>query len=208
MGPFDAPLNDDRAMFEGLLLATERPGIRDLLKWLDEETDFYTAPASTRHHGAVEGGLLAHSLAVYDWLSKLHVEMPSMVSGDTLTIVALLHDLCKVNVYALEKKSLPRKDEQGNLVLDKYGKKIWDDTLVYTWDDKLPIVGHGARSVIMAQRFIRLTVEETMGIGWHMGAWDTTDYNQRISLGQAMQIYPLCLAVQMADMAATYWEGK
>ena len=34
-----------------------RPGSEKLLDWLDHKTDFFTAPASTRFHGACEGGL-------------------------------------------------------------------------------------------------------------------------------------------------------
>ena len=33
-----------------------RPGFDQMMAWL-ETTDFYTAPASTRFHGAEEGGL-------------------------------------------------------------------------------------------------------------------------------------------------------
>jgi hypothetical protein len=196
MEPFDAPATE-KGRFVGLLLATGRQGVADLLKWLDEETDFYRAPASTRHHGAVEGGLLAHSLAVYDWLEKLAVMMPEFTTRESAIISALLHDLTKVNFYAVSQRNV-KNEETGK----------WEKQPYYAINDQLPVVGHGAKSVILAQRFIRLTVEETMAIGWHMGAWDTTDYNQRTALGQAMQIYPLILALQMADMAATFWEGK
>ena len=41
----------------------KRDGISDLMKYL-ENSDFYTAPASTRFHLAEPGGLLAHSLNV------------------------------------------------------------------------------------------------------------------------------------------------
>ena len=48
-----------------------RPGAEKLLAWL-EGTDFFTAPASTRFHAAYEGGLLDHSLNVYNVLISKH----------------------------------------------------------------------------------------------------------------------------------------
>ena len=57
--------------FIELLSSVERPGIHDLIDWLENKSDFFTAPASTQHHGACEGGLLKHSLAVYENLIKL-----------------------------------------------------------------------------------------------------------------------------------------
>ena len=41
-----------------------REGADKLLDYLRTGTDFFTAPASTRYHGAHEGGLLEHSLTV------------------------------------------------------------------------------------------------------------------------------------------------
>jgi hypothetical protein len=200
MGPFDEAkpaTNPNKERFIGLLLATNREGVVDLCRWLEDETDFFTAPASTRHHGAHEAGLLAHSLAVYDWLEKLAVMMPEFTTRESAIISALLHDLTKVNFYAVSQRNV-KNEETGK----------WEKQPYYAINDQLPVVGHGAKSVILAQRFIRLTVEETMAIGHHMGAWGAADYTERQTLNQAMQIYPLILALQMADQAATFWEGK
>ena len=45
-----------------------RDGADKLLDFLENKSDFFTAPASTRFHGACEGGLLRHSLNVYECL--------------------------------------------------------------------------------------------------------------------------------------------
>ena len=74
-----------------------RPGSEKLLDWLDHKTDFFTAPASTRFHGACEGGLCMHSLNVYHALHDTFFAEGD--SEESFAICALLHDLCKANYY-------------------------------------------------------------------------------------------------------------
>ena len=77
-----------------------------------EDNDFYTSPASTRYHGAYAGGLLEHSLNVYDELDRLLMAYPQVeVSEESKIICSLFHDLCKVNLYATEKRN--RKKRRG-----------------------------------------------------------------------------------------------
>lgn len=182
--------------FENLLISTQRPGITELIKYL-RSTDFYTAPASTRYHGSYEGGLLEHSLNVYDMLAqKLDTDKWGRysISSGTAIIVALLHDICKANYYVVDYRNA--KDEDGKWVKVPY----------YTVDDKIPY-GHGEKSVMIASQFIQLTAEEKYAIRWHMGfsepkeLWGT--------LAAAIAKYPLVLAVHQADMEATYLiEGR
>ena len=47
-----------------------RRGADRLLEWM-EKADFFTAPASTRYHLACAGGLMQHSVHVYQRLEKL-----------------------------------------------------------------------------------------------------------------------------------------
>ena len=76
-----------------------RPGIDEMMAWL-EETDFYDAPASTKFHGSVPGGLCAHSITVAKRLLELADSMlPDCYSRDTLLTVALFHDVCKISTY-------------------------------------------------------------------------------------------------------------
>ena len=55
--------------FLGLLQRVNRSGIDDLIKFI-KKTDFFKAPASTRFHGSKEGGLLEHSMKVYEILKQ------------------------------------------------------------------------------------------------------------------------------------------
>ena len=86
-----------------------RPGAEKLLAWL-EGTDFFTAPASTRFHAAYEGGLLDHSLNVYNVLISKHFN-PETDDLESYTIVSLLHDLCKAGFYKTELRN--RKNDRG-----------------------------------------------------------------------------------------------
>ena len=136
--------------FIKLLRSTGREGIEDIINFL-EKTDFYTAPASTKYHGSYEGGLLEHSMKVYEVLkhnvknSVIDIE----VSEDTLILVALLHDVCKVNFYKTDYRNA--KNERGE----------WEKVPYYTVDDTIPY-GHGENSVMMISEFIKLTPEEVM----------------------------------------------
>ena len=115
----------------------KRDGISDLMKYL-ENSDFYTAPASTRFHLAEPGGLLAHSLNVYDQLLKLLDTYPEVkLSDESAAIMALFHDLCKANMYTPEKRN--RKNSSGQ----------WEQYDSYTINEKFHYGGHGSKSVFM-----------------------------------------------------------
>ena len=176
-----------------------REGSDKLLEFL-EKSDFFTAPASTRYHGAYEGGLLRHSLNVYECLSeylardRVKQKYELNVSEESAAIVALLHDICKVNFYTTSFRN--SKNEQT-------GK--WEKVPYYTINDTLPY-GHGEKSVYMISGFMRLTREEAMAIRWHMGFSGNEDKN---TIGRALEKYPLAFALSVADMEASYFlEGS
>lgn len=164
-----------------------RPGAEKLLAWM-ETTDFFTAPASTRFHAAYEGGLLDHSLNVYNVLISKHFD-PETDDLEGYTIASLLHDLCKAGFYKTELRN--RKNDRGE----------WEKVPVYTVDDQFPY-GHGEKSVYLIERFMRLRTEEAMAIRWHMGFSGPEDNR---TVGQALQRYPLAFALAMADMEASYF---
>ena len=177
--------------FINLLRSTNREGIEDLISFL-EKTDFYTAPASTRYHGDFEGGLLEHSMKVYE-IFKNKVEHNIMGlnwSDDTLIIMALLHDICKVNFYKVDYRNA--KNERGE----------WEKVPYYTVDDTIPY-GHGEKSVMMITEYIKLTPEEKYAIRWHMGF--TEPKEQYNTLGAAFKRYPIALLLHEADLEATYF---
>ena len=177
--------------FISLLRSTNREGIEEVIQFL-EKSDFYKAPASTRFHGSFEGGLLEHSMKVYEILKhKVKNSLLDLnVSDDTLIIIALMHDICKVNFYKVDYRNA--KNERGE----------WEKVPYYTVDDTIPY-GHGEKSVMMITEYMKLTVEEKYCIRWHMGFTEPKEaYN---TLGQAFKKFPLALILHEADLEATYF---
>lgn len=187
--------SDQHQKFKNLLLQTGRIGMEGLLKYIGS-TDFYTAPASTHFHGAHEGGLLEHSLEVYENLKKMQDTYRANENNDSMIIAALLHDICKVNFYKLDFRNA--KNEIG----------VWEKVPYYTIDDQMPL-GHGEKSVMILQRFIRLTPDEIYAIRWHMGGFDDTarSYGGGQALSGAMSKCKLLVLLCMADLAANYISG-
>nr|DAY76027.1 MAG TPA: Putative helicase [Caudoviricetes sp.] len=176
----------------------KRPGIDHLLEMMAAH-DFFTAPASTRFHGSYEGGLVEHSLNVYDELYRLVIFYKiEPYPLETIAIVSLFHDLCKMDYYKIDYRN--RKNEQGK----------WERVPYYTCDDQFPL-GHGEKSVMILQQYINLTMTEIMAINWHMGFSDirTHEFSGINAIGGAMEKYPLVVLMHMADLAATYFdEGR
>lgn len=173
----------------------KREGADKLLEYLTTKCDFFISPASTRYHGAFDGGLALHSLNVYhclkDYLSRPRVKETYKMnySEETIAIVALLHDLCKTDTYKRDYRNV--KNDAG----------VWERVPTYRTEDELPY-GHGEKSVYMISGFMRLTREEAMAIRWHMGFSGTEDNG---IVGRALEKYPLAFALATADMEATYF---
>lgn len=169
----------------------KREGAHELKEWL-RKSDFFEAPASTKYHSCHEGGLVEHSLYVYDRL-KLLVEHcwpnEDPPTDETIAIVALLHDVCKANFYTIDYRN--RKNEYG----------VWERVPYYAVDDKMPL-GHGEKSVIILQSFMKLTREEVFAIRFHMG--DYTDMNT----GKAFRMFPLALLLHQADEQAANFDEE
>lgn len=174
----------------------ERRGAQQLLDYLTSDaSDFFTAPSSTRYHGSYEGGLVEHSVNVYhcltDYLSRPRTkELYRMdYSQETVALVALLHDICKLNFYKVDYRNA--KNDKG----------VWEKVPYYTIDDTLPY-GHGEKSVYILSSYMRLSREEAFAIRYHMGFSGCEDKN---SIGKAFEMFPLALALHVADMEATYY---
>lgn len=177
---------DNKERFITLCRTIQRDGIDGLMDWA-KASDFYTAPASTRYHGSYPGGLLQHSLNVYDELKRVLMAYPEIeCSEESAIICALFHDFCKINYYASEKRN--RKNEFGQ----------WESYDAYKVDEKFCFGGHGSKSVFLIQHFIKLTPEEAVAINCHMGAF--ADEN----VGKSFEKFPLAWALHVADEAATY----
>lgn len=193
--------------FVRILESTNRVGMKDLLNWL-ETTDFFTAPASANGHNNYKTGLLEHSLNVFLQLLKLKGDI-NRDEGESIIIVSLLHDICKANFYKPDFKNQKRVGPDGKDVLDIRNKPIWDRIPIFSIDDKFPL-GHGEKSVIIIQKFMKLTDEEIAAIRWHMGGFDDSarSYEGGLALTKAMQKYPLITYLHAADLIACLPEDK
>ncbi len=169
----------------------KRDGAENLLKWL-EKSDFFTAPASTRFHGTHEGGLVEHSINVYERLKHQleHSMLNGKYSDETIAIVGLLHDICKVNFY---------KKDLRNVKVDG----VWIQKEIWTIDEKVPI-GHSEKSIILIQKFMDLTMDEIYAIRAHMGSWDDSAHGKGNIIGGCFEKCPLAVYTHIADTEATY----
>lgn len=196
-------IENNKKLFLQLLANTGR-NTAPLQNYLTQESDFFTAPASTKYHEDYTGGLCQHSLRVAEIIRRVYsiyeccypprfdaLVMPA--SG--LIFCALLHDICKTNFYKVETRNV-RNQETGE----------WEQKEYYTIDDQFP-VGHGEKSVMILQRYVRLSDEEIAGINWHMGAYDMRckDWSGSTAYAAAAAKYPLVLALHTADSMATFW---
>lgn len=193
-------INKNKEEIIKLLESTKRPGIDKLIEYLSAR-DYFEAPASTRYHLSVVGGLAQHSLNVYYNLMELYYgpdwwnldSYPPVfqdVEHENIIIVALLHDLCKVDFY---KGSTRNVKENG----------AWKEVSIYEVDEKMKILGHGTKSVVVAQQFIRLYFNEIQAISFHMGLQDS-DKVFSVTVSDVYNGVRLALYTHLADTKATF----
>ncbi len=189
------PINDYKQEFLRIYRESiGRPGAEKLLEWL-EKTDFFYAPASGKFHSAHLGGLCEHSVKTYyRFLQLLQLEyeenMEEKIPMESIAVIALLHDVCKVNCY---------KEEYRNVKID--GE--WVQKPYYSFEDNLPY-GHGEKSVYIISGFMKLSREEAMAINWHMGGFDKRVLGGSYALSDVFYTYPTALLFHLADVQATY----
>jgi len=194
----DRQANIDR--FEAEMTKVSREGTNKLMGYI-RKSDMYTAPASTRFHLSVAGGLLQHSLNVLDAFRESLRKNDDgtysyMVAGknvatiteESMVIMALLHDICKTNFYTVVMKW--RKDKNNK----------WEQYETFEVDDKVPY-GHGEKSVMMIEEFMKLKPEERYAIRWHMGYTES----DTLSLNNAIDKYPIIWALHSADTKASHF---
>ena len=178
------------------LLSTGREGMENVIKHLDR-LGFFTAPASTKFHLNVKGGLMQHSWNVCNTALMLREQMIQMKSEladklpvESVIIASLLHDVCKSNIY--KDAILNRKNDQG----------YWEKVPGYEVDYSSLPLGHGEKSVIMLLTLgLKLTKDEMLAIRWHMTAWELAFQSpeQKSNLQIARDTSPLCTIIQAAD---------
>lgn len=186
--------------FLELLRSTARQGVEEVLTGL-EKLGFFSAPASTRFHGCEPGGLLAHSLAVCDQALALREmelakrpELSERLPMASVIIAALLHDVCKADVYKEVEKF--RKDKNDR----------WEKYKTYGVDYSGLPLGHGEKSVIRLLRLgLELTDDEMLAIRWHMQGFDLSDSAEaRASYTAACVKSPLVTLIMAADLLASH----
>lgn len=151
-----------------------------------DEMGFFTAPASTKFHGDYEGGLFDHSLEVTNALIHLTERLNlNWERGISPIMVGMFHDLCKCDQY--EVISHP-----------------CDPDVRYGRNDKVLLKGHGEKSVMLLSQFYNLTEEEILCIRYHMGAYETDEWNE---YDRAIRKYPNVLFTHTADMIASKISG-
>ena len=165
--------------------------VEKFLTWL-EHTDFYTAPASTRYHLSEKGGLLLHSLNVYDCLKANVERLGFKIDPGSVVICGLGHDICKADFYAEDTRNVKKNG-------------VWVQEPYYTVNDKFPF-GHGEKSAFILRWFFSLTKEEVLAIRWHMGGFTPgiTDFQIVSAYNEAMKVSPLVPLLHLADMEATW----
>lgn len=182
--------NDRVQNFERLAnLFIKRKGIDELLEYL-KETDFYTAPCSTKYHLCREGGLVEHSINVFNALcSQLAINNITSYPDESITIVSLFHDLCKIGCY---KKSFKWAKDENNQ---------WMQVETYIYDEDFPY-GHGEKSAMIVRRFMELRPYEMQAINAHMGFSDARGAQL---IGNMFKKNKLAVSLHIADMCATYF---
>lgn len=160
------------------------------LEWL-RTTDFYSAPASTRYHDSVPGGLLLHCIKVYNHIVDL-LTLPVFkdVKVEEATLAALMHDWCKINYYEAYQKNV--KDENTG---------TWIKETAYRVNQKGMPLGHGATSMFLASRVLTLTIDQALAIRWHMGRYNVSDKEEN-EFQKAVNDCPMVYLIQIADQLA------
>ena len=178
------------------LLSTGRDGMENTITHL-ERLGFFVAPASTKFHLNVKGGLMQHSwnvcntaLMLREQMIQMKPELSAKLPIESVIIASLLHDVCKSNIY--KDAILNRKNDQG----------YWEKVPGYEVDYSSLPLGHGEKSVIMLLTLgLKLTRDEMLAIRWHMTAWELAFHSpeQKSNLQVARDSAPLCTIIQAAD---------
>lgn len=198
--------NKYKSEFIKILKDTGRENIDYVIEDL-EDLGFFEAPASSKNHFNFEGGLVEHSLNVYkiaimlkEQMIKLRPDIVNRIPDDSIAIAALLHDVCKADIYKKVVKKV--KNEIG----------VWEPQESYNIDYSNFPLGHGEKSVIILLRSgLDLSDDEIIAIRWHMGGWDLPFQSSEMiaSNKKAKDVCPLLTLIHTADtLAAGILEGK
>lgn len=184
-------------------------GSDQLLTWI-EGTDMKIAPASSMYHLAVKGGLVQHSLNVFDRLvslAKAEYNEDYETALDTtmaeLALIALCHDLCKCNTYKPVVRNKKVYSDKGTKK-DELGKFEWVSEWGY---EAKPVFtfGHGSKSLMIVQDFCKgLPLSCLSAIRFHMGGLEYMNGVVEPGMTGVYNDFPLVVLTHTADLLATY----
>lgn len=200
----EVKLTDKERFLDLVRTNVKRDGVENLIDYL-EKSDFFRAPASTKYHNSVEGGLCNHSLHVYDRLVNHWKNDGLDLNLETITIAALFHDLCKTNFYKKTFRNVKVYNDAGSKE-DAGGRFDWEVQPSYEVEEKF-IYGHGEKSVFMLMNYIKLDPYEAQAIRYHMGG---IEYGRPLD-SNAMKVFEtneLALYLYISDMEATYRDER
>lgn len=180
-----------------------RDGLDKVLDYL-EKTDFYTAPSSTKFHLNEDGGLCLHSMNVFETAVQVYRSVAedairsgrspftAEISLESIAICTLFHDICKVRFY--HKTERWKKDDKGK----------WMSYPGYEVNDAFPF-GHGEKSCLMLNWYMRLTPDEMLAVRWHMGMFDVGEGGtpSRIAFYNAAEKSALVSIVHASDFLSS-----
>ena len=193
-------MTSSREQFNKATSFIKREGLNEFMEWLEKETDFFTAPASTIYHSNFEGGLLEHSLNVlrfalnnFNMIAKEKPEYEYL--KESVILCSLFHDVAKCNFYFKTEKWT--KDENNK----------WKSYQGYEVNDSLPLP-HGPKSVFLISKFIKMTDAEALAISWHMGQTDLVQPStmSKYAYDKAFD-HPLVKIIHTADLLSLTLEN-
>lgn len=166
-----------------------------LIEFMENETEFLTAPASTRFHLSKEGGLLEHSVNVCENMLRIKHALAPGIDDESCVIVALIHDLGKVGMPGQPQyiKNKPTEKQQ------RYG---YQASVPYSFNNNLTYLSVPVRSIYLALPYIHLSEEEVQAVIYHDGQY--VDDNKSVATKEC----PLLLLLQYADSWSAFVTEK
>ena len=178
-----------------MLRDTERPGTSLLIQYL-YDSGFFTAPCSTQHHLAKEGGLAEHSLNVLEFAERINESLSASVRKDSLIICSLLHDIGKCGQFG-KPGYIPNMLKGRATKANPNPEPVQSAAKPFIANPDLRYIDHEVRSVVVISRFIDLTEDEQQAILWHNGLYGPFKYEIQ---GKET---PLYMILHFADMWAS-----
>ena len=192
----DEQIEKNKERYLGLIksISIEGADIDGLVNWLENKSDFFIAPASTKYHCSYKGGLCEHSLNVYDAIVRLAGSWGYDIPDDSLKVVSLLHDMSKANFYESYFRNVK------NEVTGQWEKK--PECRVRDEGSRFIYGSHELTAEYMVRTFIPLSVEESVAITHHHAgmSFDST----KEDVAPVYNKYPIAVLLHMADLGSTF----